>query len=182
MRVIAGEMGGRRIKAPKGHRTRPTADRVREALFSAVAPWLRGAQVLDLYAGSGAVGIEALSRGAAWAVFVESDARAVQVIRENLAALKVADHARLIRSDALRAIAGLASAGNRFDLIFLDPPYRTPLEPVLARLEGAGLLAETGLVVVQHFSKTALPQLKGWTHWKAKRYGETTLTFLKAPE
>lgn len=182
MRVIAGEVGGRRIKAPKGRRTRPTSDRVREALFSTIAPWLPGALVLDLYAGSGAVGIEALSRGAASAVFVENDPRALSVIRENLAALKLSDHARLIRSDALRAITGLARTGNRFTLIFLDPPYRASLDPVLVRLAGAGLVVQGGLAVVQHFSKTTLPQLEDWTLWKTKRYGETTLTFLKAPE
>lgn len=182
MRVIAGEVGGRRIKAPKGRRTRPTADRIREALFSTIAPWLPGAQVLDLYAGSGAVGIEALSRGASSAVFVESDPQAVRVIRENLATLGLADHARLIHSDALRAIPGLIRMGDRFRLIFLDPPYRISVEPVLARVASARLVERGGLVIVQHFSKTALPPLSDLTLWKTKRYGETTLTFLRVRE
>ena len=180
MRVISGEMGGRRIKAPKGQRTRPTADRVREAIFSTVAPWLPGARVLDLYAGSGALGIEALSRGAGSAVFVESDPEAARVIRENLAVLGLTDRARIIRADALRAIERLARAGTRFTVILLDPPYSAPLEPALSRLARGRVLEPSGLVIVQHFSKTIVPPQRGWSLWKRRRYGETTLTLFRA--
>lgn len=180
MRVIAGEVGRRRIRVPRGRGTRPTADRVREALFSTVAPWLDGARVLDLYAGSGALGIEALSRGAASVVFVESDLAAARVIRDNLAALGLSDRARIIRADALRAIASLARAGIRFTLILLDPPYNAPLEPALSRLARGRLLEDGGLVVIQHFSKTVVPPQQAWSLWKTRRYGETTLTLLKA--
>jgi 16S rRNA (guanine966-N2)-methyltransferase len=117
MRVVAGAYKGRRLQAPKGKRTRPTADRVREALFSLLGD-ISGARVLDLYAGSGALGIEALSRGAGSATFVERDPRAIAAIRSNLAAVDV--HAQLLRQDVLRF---LASAQGPFDLVFADPPY-----------------------------------------------------------
>lgn len=117
MRVVAGAYKGRRLQAPKGKRTRPTADRVREALFSLLGD-VSGACVLDLYAGSGALGLEALSRGAAAVTFVDSDPRAVAAIRRNLEAIGV--EAELRRQDALRF---LSTAGRRFDLVFVDPPY-----------------------------------------------------------
>jgi 16S rRNA (guanine966-N2)-methyltransferase len=129
VRIVAGEFGGRRIQAPRGMRTRPTADRVREALFSMLGD-VTGARVLDLYAGSGALGIEALSRGAASAVFVERDARAAATIRRNLDALGAGGELR--RQEVERFLAGAAGA---FDLVFCDPPYDSP-----ARL--AGLLSE----------------------------------------
>ncbi len=121
MRVVAGRFGGRRLAAPPGRGTRPTADRVREALFSILGS-LDGARVLDLYAGSGALGIEALSRGAARAVFVERDARVAAVLRANLEALGVgAEEARVIRGDALR---NASSGDGPYDLVLIDPPYR----------------------------------------------------------
>ncbi len=117
MRVVAGEFRGRRLAAPRGRRTRPTADRVREALFSMLGD-LAGARVLDLYAGSGALGIEALSRGAGSAVFVERDPRAAAVIERNLAELGLEQ--RVVTDEALRY---LARAKSSFDLVFCDPPY-----------------------------------------------------------
>jgi 16S rRNA (guanine966-N2)-methyltransferase len=122
--VIAGRFGGRRLAAPPGRGTRPTSDRVREALFSILGP-LDGEAVLDLYAGSGALGIEALSRGAGRTVFVERDARAADVLRANLAALGVApDEAAVRRSDALAALRDARERGDAYDLVLCDPPYR----------------------------------------------------------
>ena len=118
MRVVAGAFKGRRLQAPKGRRTRPTADRVREALFSMLGD-VSGARVLDLYAGSGALGIEALSRGAASATFVDRDPRAIAAIRRNLDAVGTEQEVR--RLDALRYLAGAEDAS--FDLVFVDPPY-----------------------------------------------------------
>ena len=123
MRVIAGELGGRRLQAPRGRATRPTSDRVREALFSMLGD-VAGARVLDLFAGSGALGIEALSRGAAEAVFVERDARALRALRANLGALGLAaPRAQVRRRDALAALRSARRRKETYDLVFIDPPY-----------------------------------------------------------
>jgi 16S rRNA (guanine966-N2)-methyltransferase len=123
MRVIAGAFKGRTLQAPRGQRTRPTADRVREAVFSMLGS-VDGLRVLDLFAGSGALGIEALSRGAGRAVFVERDAAAARVLGENLGALGIgADAAELRRGDALSALRSAFQAGETYDLVFIDPPY-----------------------------------------------------------
>ena len=143
MRVVAGEFKGRRLSAPRGVVTRPTADRVREALFSMLAD-VSGARVLDLYAGSGALGIEALSRGASEAVFVERDARAVAAIRRNLDAIQVAADVR--QEDAL---AFVRRATGPYDLVFADPPYdfasrvAGPLAEHLPRITSEGALMVT---------------------------------------
>jgi len=149
-RVIAGRHGGRRLQAPPGAGTRPTADRVREALFSILGADVEGRRVLDLFAGSGALGLEALSRGAAAATFVEQAAGAHRSIRANLDALGV--RAELVRADALRWLGAARADGRQYDLAFLDPPYtRTgalgarlsvALPPVLA--PGALVVAESG--------------------------------------
>ena len=122
MRVIAGRYGGRRLQTPRGAATRPTSDRVREALFSVLGDRVQGARVLDLFAGSGALGIEALSRGAAEATFVDSAPAAIRAIRANLEALGAAAEVR--RSDARRFLGGASAAARQYDLVFLDPPYR----------------------------------------------------------
>jgi 16S rRNA (guanine966-N2)-methyltransferase len=151
MRVVAGEFKGRRLAAPRGARTRPTADRVREALFSMLGD-VAGARVLDLYAGSGALGIEALSRGAASAVFVERDAQAVAAIERNLEPLEV--EASVERADAVR---WLGRAEGRFDLVFCDPPY-----DVASRLAGPlaerlpGLTAEDARIVTESDKRNPL--------------------------
>lgn len=144
MRVVAGKFGGRRLAAPPGRGTRPTADRVREALFSMLGD-VSGAHVLDLFAGSGALGIEALSRGAASAAFVESDARAAAVVRRNLDSLGL--RAEVRRQDALRF---LAAAEGSFDLVLADPPYDSASRiagPLAERLPG--VLAEGGRIVTE---------------------------------
>src|ERR671934_1415934 len=122
MRIIAGERKGHTIFAPKGLDTRPTSDRVRENVFNIVAPWVDGARVLDLYAGSGAMGLEALSRGAEVAVFVEADPGAVRAIERNLDKLRLRG-ATVVRLDATAALAQEAAAGRKYDLVLLDPPY-----------------------------------------------------------
>ena len=122
MRVIAGRYGGRRLQAPRGDGTRPTSDRVREALFSVLGARVDGARVLDLFAGSGALGIEALSRGAAEATFVDSAPAAIRVLRANLDALGA--DAEVRRADARRFLGAASAAARYYDLVFLDPPYR----------------------------------------------------------
>src|ERR671914_498164 len=134
MRVIAGRYGGRRLQAPSGEATRPTSDRVREALFSVLGDRLEGARVLDLYAGTGALGIEALSRGAAEATFVDRSAEATRTITANLDKTHLTDSARVVRGDVVRFLRG---PGDPVDLVFLDPPYDTPvpeIETALAAL------------------------------------------------
>lgn len=182
MRIIAGALKGRRLVTPKGDTTRPTADQVRIALMDTLAPRLPGARVLDLFAGAGGVGLEALSRGAGEAVFVERDARAVAALRENVAALDVGGAARVRRGDVLRELEALYTAGERFDIVFLDPPYDTGLAATtLEALGGGGLLLAEGLVVAQHFTKRAPPERLGALQaFRTRRFGETTLTFYRA--
>jgi 16S rRNA (guanine966-N2)-methyltransferase len=151
LRVVAGEFKGRRLAAPRGARTRPTADRVREALFSMLGD-VAGARVLDLYAGSGALGIEALSRGAASALFVERDPAAVAVIERNLAPLEV--DATVARADAVR---WLARAEGPFDLVFCDPPYDSASRlagPLAERLPG--LTADDARIVTESDKRNPL--------------------------
>src|SRR5688572_23481066 len=156
MRIIAGRFKGRRLVTPKGDVTRPTADQVRLALMDTLMPWLPGVRFLDLFAGAGGVGLEALSRGAAYATFVERDARAVAALRANVAALGVADITRVLRGDALAELDRLARGGERFGVIFLDPPYEaSAVDTTLARLGAADVTAPAALVIAQHFTKRA---------------------------
>src|SRR5574341_849527 len=127
MRVIAGAFKGRRLRTPRGHATRPTADQVRLALMDTLAPWLPGARVLDLFAGAGGVGLEALSRGAAHATFVERAAAAVAALRRNVATLALESRVQVLRGDVGRELERLARDGARFDIVFLDPPYEGDL-------------------------------------------------------
>ena len=182
LRVIAGEAGGRRLVAPKGD-ARPTADRVKESLFASLGPArLEGANVLDLYAGSGALGIEALSRGAARAVFVDKDRRADDALRTNLAATGFGERAHVDRTPVAsfvgRAVDG-AGSGAPFDLVFLDPPYdldAADLAQVLEALACPGLLAEAATVVIETRRDTP-PSLPGeWTVRWDRAYGDTLLT------
>jgi 16S rRNA (guanine966-N2)-methyltransferase len=181
MRIIAGALKGRRLVAPKGATTRPTADQVRIALMDTLTPRLAGARVLDLFAGAGGVGLEALSRGAAEAVFVERDPRAVAALRENVEALGVGHAARVRRADVLRELAALYRAGERFDVVFLDPPYDAGLvETTLEALGGGGLLLADAWVIAQHFTKRAPPERLGSLFaFRGRRFGETTLTFYR---
>ncbi|MCI8425083.1 MAG: 16S rRNA (guanine(966)-N(2))-methyltransferase RsmD [Adlercreutzia sp.] len=155
MRIIAGEHRGRRLEAPKGQGTRPTTDRVRESLMSALVSARGGlddAVVLDAFAGSGALGLEALSRGASCAVFCERDREAAAVVERNIAACRYGrEAARVLRTDVLKR--GAAAPGRPFDLVFLDPPYATDPGEVfglVARLDGAGALARDVIVSYEH--------------------------------
>jgi 16S rRNA (guanine966-N2)-methyltransferase len=181
MRIVAGTLGGRRIQAPPGTDTRPTSDRVREALFSALGPLDGATQVLDLFAGSGALALEAISRGAARAVLVEKDARAARVIQHNLEALGVGpEQAILRRRDALTALRDAREAGESYDLVFLDPPYRlaTGLGPELATAL-APVLAPGARVVGESDRRTPL-DLPGLSTTFERRYGDTLLRIHKA--
>ena len=185
MRVTGGEFGGRTLKTPKTDAVRPTQDRVRQALFNIVQFEVAGADFLDLFAGSGAVGIEALSRGAASVTFVESDRRHLAVIAENLKALSSCGGAaaqrlaacRTVRADAYRWIGGYSGPG--FSMAFADPPYALGEErgyaSVLAALAERGVVRPGGLFVAEMTSVQGAEETPGWKLLRDRTYGKTRL-------
>jgi 16S rRNA (guanine966-N2)-methyltransferase len=173
VRIIAGEKRGHTIFAPRGRETRPTSDRVRENVFNIVAPWVEGARVLDLYAGSGAMGLEALSRGAGSALFVESDPDAVRVIERNLDKLGLTG-ARVVRLDGTTALTQESAAGRKYDLVLVDPPYDMTNYDSLARYLPA-VLADDGLLVIETAAKIE-PELPGLVVRTTRKYGSTRVT------
>jgi 16S rRNA (guanine966-N2)-methyltransferase len=182
MRVLAGALKGQRLSTAGGSTTRPTADRVRIACLDTLMPYLSAGPFLDLFAGGGAVGIEALSRGAPSAVFVELDPRALRALRDNIARLELAERTRVRREDAARAVHDLARTGERFAVVFLDPPYASSrAAPAFEAVAKGDLLDADAVVALQHASKSPPPDALGaLTMWKASRFGATTLTFFRA--
>jgi 16S rRNA (guanine966-N2)-methyltransferase len=185
-RIVAGTLGGRRISAPAGRDTRPTSDRVREALFSTLESLttLEGCRFADLYAGSGAVGLEAASRGASAVLLVEADPRAARTVRANIAALGLAQRCELIVS---RIPAVLATAPTRpFDVVFADPPYALG-EPDIAELLRAVVarpwLAPGAVIVLERSARSPEPaRVDGVTPERGRRYGESMLWYLRRSE
>lgn len=180
MRVIAGALGGRRLVAPKGQSTRPTSDRVREALFSALGD-LEGAVVLDIFAGTGALGIEALSRGATHATFVENGRAALSALRANLTTLGLGLRSRVLAVAAERAVRELArrqADEPPCDLVLVDPPYAhlASVPPLVAALVEAGALAPSARIVVEHASRDAAPALEGAALLSTRTYGDTAVS------
>ena len=175
MRVIAGTARGVPLRAPRNRGTRPITDRVKETLFGILGERVIDARVLDLYAGSGAVGIEALSRGAAHATFVERAREAVAVIRANLDKTRLTGEASVHGEDVLRFLE--RGSADRYDLAMLDPPYdeRAILAPLR---ELVPLLAPGATVVVKHFWRTEVPEVARLAPVRVRRFGETSLTFL----
>lgn len=171
MRIVAGQWRGRRLVAPSGDIARPTADRVREAWMSIVNPWLADARVLDLFAGSGALGIEALSRGAVSADFVETAAASLKAIGENLVSVGAGAEARMHRADALAFIAGLDA--HAFDVAFADPPYDRGLAAQVAEHWLATPFAD--LLGIEHRAFEKLP-----AGGERRKYGGTAITFYRA--
>jgi len=179
MRVIAGSLKGRRLKAPTWDGLRPTSDKLRETLFNILAQRTSGARVLDGYAGTGAVGIEALSRGAAAVTFVEQDRRAQALIAANLAHCGVTDGYAIIRASMARALDDLRACGAAFDLVLLDPPYGDEQAPVAAALSQSGeLLAPGGLVVLEHARRRSPPEsADSLERIRQVTAGDSTLSF-----
>ena len=179
LRVIGGILRGRRIDTLPGESIRPTGDRVREALFDILGPKVAGAAFLDIYAGTGAIGIEALSRGAREVTFIESDAVAADLIRRNLArSASEPVRSRLITRDSAQAVALLEREERRFDFIYLDPPYEGgELERGLLVVGESGLLGEGAIVIGEHDARTAPPSCAGLAAYRTARYGRTALTF-----
>ena len=174
MRVITGTARGRRLKELQGMETRPTTDKVKESLFSIIQFDIEGRRVLDLFAGTGQLGIEALSRGAAEAVFVDRRPDAVRLVQENLALCGFTDRARVKSGDALAYL----KSGEKFDLIFLDPPYDTGLlDKALANVVQFDILAEGGIIVCESRREKELPQLPQPYYLLTERsYGKIKLT------
>lgn len=186
MRIVAGSLKGRAITAPEGQGTRPTSDRARQAIFNVLehAPWAEGlgeARVIDLYAGSGALGFEALSRGAAFCLFVETDDGARGAIRENMDAYGLFGRCRVHRRSAADLGERPGSAGEAFTLAFLDPPYRQGLgEQTLAKLLEGGWLAPGALVVFERGSDEPEIDTPGYDRLDARDYGAARVLFLRA--
>jgi len=178
MRVIAGTFKGRRLKAPSWEGLRPTSDTLRETLFNILAPRIDGARVLDGYAGTGAIGIEALSRGASHVAFVERDRRAQALIAENLAACGVTNGYAIIRASFDRAVADLPPAS--FDLVLLDPPYDHAPEAAIER--ASRVLAANGVLILEHARRQAAPASSGGlTRTRDVVSGDSALAFYSCP-
>ena len=180
MRVIAGEARGHKLFAPDGLHTRPTADRVKEALFSVLAPDIRGCAFLDLYSGSGAIGIEALSRGAAWAVFVDEDHHSAACIQKNLEKTRMGHLGQVMTTPVSYTIASLARQKASFDIIFMDPPYGGDhIEETLKSLAQTPILREGGLVIAETAADQAVTFASryGFHLIKEKQYNIARLVF-----
>jgi 16S rRNA (guanine966-N2)-methyltransferase len=182
MRIVGGRLRGRSLHAPKSQGVRPSADRLRESLFNILAHAhgdpASGARVLDLFAGTGALGLEALSRGAAFALFVDDGAEARALIRANVEALGLGGVTRIFRRDATRL--GPAHPREPFGLVFLDPPYRQGLaEPALASARAGGWLDPDALIVVEEAAEAAFTAPAGFREVERRRYDDTELVFLR---
>jgi len=184
MRIISGTAKGRRLKVPKlshDRRVRPLTDQAREALFNILGGLVVDCYFLDLFAGTGAVGIEALSRGAKLSIFVELDRKVVSTIRENLAITGFEDRAEVYSLDALRAIKVLDSKKSQFDIVFLGPPYGSPaLEKALELLSISNIIKKDTVVIAEHRAKHDIPESFGsLMKLRDMRYGDTVLSFYK---
>jgi 16S rRNA (guanine(966)-N(2))-methyltransferase RsmD len=179
MRVISGQSKGRRIKAPKGSEVRPTASRVKEAIFNILPHDLDGIRVLDLFAGSGALSMEALSRGAREAILIDISRKAAETIRGNLEVLGLSSRSRIWTMPAPAAIRRLSRAGETFDLIFIDPPYdKGSVGRVVKAVMEGGLLAEAGTLVAEHSVREAVAESYGFLDLRdRRRYGDTVVSF-----
>ncbi|HLR80314.1 MAG TPA: 16S rRNA (guanine(966)-N(2))-methyltransferase RsmD [Bacillota bacterium] len=176
MRVIAGTHRGRLLKAVPGDTTRPTTDKIKEAVFHMLGPFFQGGTCIDLFAGSGALGIEALSRGIDHAIFIDKSPKAIHTIHRNLKALQLADRSEVFRTDAIRALHATAKRELTFDLILLDPPYRTiDYDTYLEEIVKLNLVNEDGLIYCEHDPETLLPsRMNHLVRMKYEKYGSTT--------
>ena len=180
MRVISGASKGRRLATQRGHVLRPTSARIKESIFGILGEDVEGKRVLDLFAGTGNLGIEALSRGARKAVFVEQGRQALRLIQKNLSQCGMERQSEILPKDAIRAVGILKARGDSFDLIFMDPPYgRGWVEKTFEKLNAHRIYHESTLLVVQRDRREPLPEtLEGWDLIRERRIGDTIVSFL----
>ena len=186
MRVIAGKYKGRKLNTPVGYDIRPTADKVKEALFSILSNDIYGSRVLDLFAGTGGLGIEALSRGASYCAFCDSSRMSLNLVKENIAHCQIEEEVKVVPGDYRKVLEGMAAKiadglEEAFDIIILDPPYDQELYDDAFRLisEG-GVLAEDGIIVAEHRKEKTLPEnFSGFVKQKERRYGSISLSIYK---
>ncbi len=181
MRITAGIHKGRKLASLPGITTRPTSGKVREAIFNICRPVIADANVLDLFAGTGALGLEALSRGAAKAVFIDSDRRGIEMIRKNIAACRETDRTTVIRADITANLNMLPAVGIHFDVVFMDPPYyRNAVHQALDKLVATATLTRGACVIVEHDPHENIPEtIVGMKIIDRRKYGKTLVTFLK---
>ncbi len=184
MRVISGQARGLKLKAPEGMETRPTTDRIKESFFNIIAPDIYDADFLDLFSGSGAIGIEALSRGAGSAVFVDESLKSIEVIRDNLERARLIDRAEVIQGNVLSVIGALGNRNKSFDIIFMDAPYSKGLtEASLQAVVQAKILKPKGYIVAEQAVDEASLNINGLEVYRIKDYKRTTkMTFLRLKE
>lgn len=182
MRIISGERKGQPLKAVPGVNTRPTTDKVKESIFNMIGPYFSGGICLDLYAGSGGLGLEALSRGVERAIFVDKNPKAVDVIKQNVNVCKFTDRAEVYRNEAGRALKALMKRKLTFTHVFLDPPYhKQNLVNDVQMIADFGLLQKEALVVCEHHADIVLPDSIGsLAKMREETYGETTITIYRA--
>ena len=178
VRVISGSARGLKLNTPGDDRVRPTTDRVKESMFNIVQDWVYDSQVLDLFAGSGALGIEALSRGASQAVFCDNSLDSIKILKSNIEKARVADRSQIVSGDFKRCLRDMGAKNQSFDMIFVDPPYYKGLfEEVLDTIRACKILKKDGIVIVEHDAKRPIGQVEGLEVYKEKKYGITMLTF-----
>lgn len=178
VRVISGSARGLKLNTPGDDRVRPTTDRVKESMFNIVQDWVYDSQVLDLFAGSGALGIETLSRGASQAVFCDNSLDSIKIIKSNIEKARVVDRSQIVSGDFKRCLRDMEAKNQSFDMIFVDPPYYEGLfEEVLDTIRSCKILKKDGIVIVEHDAKRPIGQVEGLEVYKEKKYGITMLTF-----
>ncbi|MBQ1826676.1 MAG: 16S rRNA (guanine(966)-N(2))-methyltransferase RsmD [Erysipelotrichaceae bacterium] len=181
MRIVAGLFRSRILQTLPGDNTRPTLDKVREAVFSRIGPYFEnGERVLDLFAGSGAIGLEALSRGAAEAVFVDKSFQAIRVIRKNIESLKVNEKCRVLNLDYSQALRTLGEEKQSFDLIYLDPPYRLQaISEIVKQVSANELIAKNGIIIAETLKEEEIEVPSGFEKEKEAFYGITKITYIR---
>lgn len=184
MRVVAGERKGLPLKAVDSMTTRPTTDKVKESIFNMIGPYFEGGTALDLFAGSGGLGIETLSRGAEKAIFVEKDGRAFQILQENIKKCRYEDDAELFRTDAMRAVKGLVKRDIVIDYVFIDPPYHKKMYyDLVETLVENEKIARTGFIVCEHAKEVTLPENYGSFHLvRQETYGTVVISIYRISE